>query len=116
MSAAGAPCPPCPTGPAAPATAGSSVSTGARCAPLASAHRTTVPSAYVWTTSKVSRSACGSGPIDRASWAGPDVPAPTRTQVTAVVTVLTPEEWMPVTGLSSVRELILGAQPSTDIG
>nr|WP_236646728.1 hypothetical protein [Micromonospora acroterricola] len=83
---------------------------------MASAQRTTVPSAYVWTTSNVSRSACGSGPMDSASRAGPGSLAPTRTHVTAVVTVVTPEEWMPATGRSRVRELIRGAQPVTDIG
>ncbi|RAO44911.1 hypothetical protein GAR06_03649 [Micromonospora saelicesensis] len=75
-----------------------------------------MPSAYVWTTSKVSRSACGIGPMESASRAGPGSLAPTRTQVTAVVTVLTPEEWIPATGLSRVRELIRGAQPFTDMG
>ena len=92
------------------------MSAGARRAPLGPAQRTTVPSAYVRITSKVSRSACGSGPMERVSRAGPGAPPGIRIQVTALATSSTRAEWMPARGSSSLREVIRGAQPVTDIG
>nr|WP_232290271.1 hypothetical protein [Micromonospora sp. ATCC 39149] len=96
---------------------GSRVNTGAgRGLPAGSAHRTTVPSEYVCTTSNTIRSAWGSGPMETASRAGPAGAPLARAQITEAVTVSIVVPWMPEIGSVSFRVVIRGAQPVTDIG
>nr|WP_253289766.1 hypothetical protein [Verrucosispora sioxanthis] len=79
--------------------------------------RTWRPSAYVCTSSKVSRSVCGSGAIENTSRAGPSPAWPfARDQISEAVTTSVAGPCMPDTGRSSFRVVIVGAQPSTDSG
>ncbi|PSK61645.1 hypothetical protein B0E53_06453 [Micromonospora sp. MH33] len=65
---------------------------------------------------KVSLPVAGIGPMPSDSRAGPVEPPGIRIQVTASVTWFSSEAWMPATGRSRVRVVMVGAQSGTDSG